>query len=97
MIKNLYFYVFLGLIALYFFYIQSNYNYVEGYRNAKVYVGESPGPRQSLIFMNDDTFGINSIYEVGTIKMPYDKNSIGYYNSYQDSYPGYYPGYYSNI
>ena len=95
MIKNLYLYIILALVALYFFYNYQNVNYVEGYRNAKVYVGESSMPRQHLIFMNDDNFGINNIYEVGTIKTPYDKTSIDYYNSYQDSYPGYYPGYYS--
>jgi hypothetical protein len=86
MIKNLYWYIILALIALYFFYNYQNVNYVEGYRNAKVYVGESPMPRQGLLFMNNDDFAMNSIYEVGTIRMPHNND-----------YTGYYPGYYSNL
>ncbi len=99
MIKNLYWYLILALVALYFYcYKYHSCSFVEGYRNAKVYVGESPMPRQSLIFMNDDNFGINSIYEVGTIKTPYNSPPVSYFDgAYERNYPGYYPGYYSNL
>ena len=86
MIKNLYWYIILASIAFYFLYSFQNVNYVEGYKNAKVYVGESPMPRQGLIFMNNEDFAINSIYEVGTIRIPHN-NAI----------TSYYPGYYSNL
>jgi len=76
MIKNLYFYIFLGVVTLYFCYIKGGYNYFEGYRNAKVYIGNSPNPIQGLIYTNQNTFGSHSIYETGIIKNP-------------DNYPGY--------
>ena len=85
MIKNLYFYIFLGLVALYFFYVQSTYNYVEGYINAKVFIGEAPEPRNGLIYMNENNFGSHSIYETGIVRKP-----TIYANSYPHNYPGYY-------
>lgn len=88
MIKNLYFYIFLGLVALYFFYVQSAYNYVEGYRNAKVFIGKTLDPKNGLIYMNENNFGSHSIYETGIVRKP----NI---NIYANSYPGNYPGYYS--
>jgi len=98
MIKNLYLYIILALVAIYFLYSYQNVNYVEGYRNARVYVGESPMPRQGLIFINNDNFGMHSIYEVGTIKMPYNSQTVSYFDgAYERNYPGYYPGYYSNL
>lgn len=96
--KNLYLYLILALIAIYFCcYEYYSYNIIEGYKNAKVYVGESPLPRQGLIFMNNDNFAMNSIYEVGTIKIPYNSETVSYFDgAYEDNYSGYYPGYYSS-
>jgi hypothetical protein len=102
--KNLYLYLILALIAIYFCcyqyysYQYYSYNVIEGYRNAKVYVGESPISRHNLIFMNDDKFAINSIYEVGTVKIPYNSKTVSYFDgAYENNYSGYYPGYYSKL
>ena len=94
MIKNLYMYIILALIAIYFYcYKYHNCNFTEGYKNAKVYIGESPMPRNNLLFMNDDDFGWHSIYEFGKLGNP-AKNSE-YKGMYNLSYAGYYPGYYN--
>lgn len=99
MIKNLYLLVFLALLLLYIIYNRyEQLNFKEGYRNAKVYIGESPIPRNNILFMNnDDTFGWHSIYEAGKIRNPQEQsnNNNNIYNSsysdvYEDSYASYY-------
>ena len=70
MIKNLYWYIILALIALYFLYSFQNVNYVEGYKNAKVYIGNVPMESKSNFMENDTNFGSHSIFETGQIIRP---------------------------
>lgn len=100
MIKNLYTYLFLALLLLYF--LHNRYqliNFKEGYRNSQVYIGESPISRNSLLFLdNNNTFGWHSIYETGKVKNPEDIviNSgdsvfgLPLNNAYGSSYKNYY-------
>jgi hypothetical protein len=96
--KNLYIYLILALIAIYFFY--HSFNFVEGYKNAKVFVGSTPHSHNSLLFENNN-FGSHSIYELGIIENPYlgninnmiSKNNV-YDSSFGNTYGGYYQGYY---
>ena len=94
--KNLYLYLILALIAIYFYcYEFHSCSFVEGYRNTKVYIGESPIPRNQILFMSDKNFGSDSIYEIGKIKNPYEVNENNIYNSsfgnvYGSSYSSYY-------
>ena len=67
MIKNLYWYLILALVALYFLYNYQNINYVEDYRNAKVYIGNIQMERKPNLMENDTNFGSNSIFETGLI------------------------------
>jgi hypothetical protein len=67
MIKNLYWYIILALVAFYFFYNNQNIKYVEGYRNTKVYIGNIPMERKPNLMENDTIFGSNSIFETGLI------------------------------
>jgi hypothetical protein len=70
MIKNLYWYIILVLVAFYFFYffyIFQNVNYVEGYKNAKVYIGNVPMESEPNFMENDTNFGSNSVFETGLI------------------------------
>jgi hypothetical protein len=64
MIKNLYWYIILAFIAIYFFY---SYQNIEGYRNTKVYIGHVPMESQTNFMENDTNFGSNSIFETGLI------------------------------
>lgn len=98
MIKNLYVYVILALTGLYYF--LSRYytsNLIEGYRDAKVYIGPSPIPRNDLLFLDDKSFGWHSVYEVGNIKNPEENvKEIHADNVYGSSYGGIYGGTYGN-
>ena len=86
--KNLY--LILAFIALCFYcYKYHSCSFIEGYRNSKVYIGGCPIHKNSLNFINNNSFSSHSIYETGSIKNPYGK-------SFSGDYPGYYPGYYSN-
>ena len=68
MIKNLYWYIILALVALYFYcYKYHSLNFVEGYRNAKVYIGNIQMESQPNFMENDTNFGRNSIFETGLI------------------------------
>ena len=95
--KNLYLYLILALTAIYFYcYEYHSCSFVEGYRNAKVYIGNNPMTRNHLLFMNDDSnFGWHSIYETGKIINSQEKASNNVFNSsYGNVYGGSYPGYY---
>ena len=87
----LYLYLILALVAIYFYF--SRYyitNFVEGYRNAQVYIGENPTQRHKLLLMNDDnSFGWHSVYEVGKIKLlneDLNKLKFPYGNVYENVY-----------
>jgi hypothetical protein len=97
MIKDLYLYLFLAFLIFYFYYIYKRENYVEGYRDAKVYIGESDIPRNNLLFMNDKSFGWHTIYEVGKIDYPEKKSKIiNSDNVYGLSYGGVYENNYTH-
>jgi hypothetical protein len=70
MIKNLYWYIILALLAFYFFNNYQNVNYVEGYRNTKVYIGNVPMVSEPNFMENDTNFGSHSIFETGQIIRP---------------------------
>jgi len=96
--KNLYLYLILALIAIYFYcYQYHSCSFVEGYRNAKVFIGENPSfSRNNILFIDDDqNFGSDSIYETGRIRNPNAPNDNNVYGStfgnvYGTSYSGYY-------
>jgi hypothetical protein len=68
MIKNLYRYIILAFIAIYFYcYKYHSCSFVEGYRNTKVYIGRVPMESKSNFMENDTNFGSNSIFETGLI------------------------------
>ncbi len=68
MIKNLYIYILLAFISLYFYcYKYHSCSFVEGYRNAKVYIGNAPIKIGTNFMENNTNFGSNSIFETGLI------------------------------
>jgi hypothetical protein len=67
MIKNLYIYILLALVAIFYCCKFYSCNFVEGYRNAKVYIGNIPVKSRNTFMKNDTNFGSNSIFETGLI------------------------------
>ena len=80
------------IFAIIFYYSNKNNNeYLikEGFRNSRVYLGDSPIKNNDFLYMNNNDFGSHSIYEVGKIEYPNN-------NSYQTKYPNYYSSYYAD-
>jgi len=92
--KNLYLYLILALTAIYFYcYEYHSCSFVEGYRNAEVYIGQNPKlSNYNILFMdNDSNFGWHSIYETGELTKLTNKNDgRNFGNVYGSSYVGYY-------
>jgi hypothetical protein len=92
--KNLYLYLILALTAIYFYcYEYHSCSFVEGYRNAEVYIGQNlKSSNHNILFMNDDSnFGWHSIYETGEVINPDNKKYPPIFgNVYGSSYAGYY-------
>ena len=99
MIKNLYIYIILAVISVYFYCYEyhNGCGFLEGYKNAEVYIGQNPkSSTHNILFMNNDNnFGWHSIYETGQIinsQQTLNKNiyDSSYGNVYGNNYAGYY-------
>lgn len=89
----------LGLLIIYIlFNILNKRNLIEGYRDAKVFIGSNPHSYNNLLFENTN-FGSHSIYEFGLIENPFENKIINKNNVYNSSfgnvYGDYYQGYYN--
>ena len=85
MFKDLHWLIILLLFALFFYYSNKNNNQYlisEGFKNSKVYLGDSPIKTNDILNLNDMKFTSSSVYEVGKIDYPYNNYYQGYYSSY---------------
>lgn len=90
--------IILFIFAIIFYYSNQNSNQYlinEGFRNSKIYLGDSPIKPHDFLNLNDIPFASNSIYEIGRILYPNNNNNNnrGYYSNYSNYYPGYYSSY----
>ena len=85
MFKNLHWLIILLIFALFFYYsnkTSNQYLISEGFKNSKVYLGDSPIKAKDILNLNNINFASTSIYEVGKIDYPYNNYYQGYYSSY---------------
>ena len=102
MFKDSHWLIILLIFAIIFYYSNKNTNkYLiedtfglinEGFKNSRVYLGETPIKAHHIINMNNIPFGSTSLYEIGEIEYP-GTIKKGYYNDY---YNGYYKDYYQD-
>lgn len=95
MINNSCWLIILLIFVIIFYYSNKNNEYLinEGFRDSRVYLGNSPIKTNKLLNLNTTNFGADSIYEVGRIDYTRDIYQPKYQGVYQGVYQDYYSSY----